>query len=99
MGLVHDWGLMIDLKIYCFNDFFRVVKSELLNKAESPDEGGPVSNESEEKEGDDSSEDDDEEFLDSYDDETIAKVAFTSVVDCVDRLIRLAAKIRKPIRF
>ena len=67
------------------------MKSELLNEAEYPDEG-PTSDES--GEIDESS--GDEGSLDGFDDETTAKVAFSSVVDCIDRLFRLSMKVRNP---
>lgn len=37
-----------------------------------------------------------EDSLDDYDDETTASAAFTSAVDCIDRLFRLTIKVRDP---
>jgi hypothetical protein len=67
------------------------VKSELLDAGEDLNED-PVPSKSEETDA----LSDDGDSLDGYDEGTTAEAAFTSAVDCIDRLFRLSMKVRNP---
>lgn len=67
------------------------MKSELLNRIQDSNED-PTLNVSEEIH----EISDDEDSLDGYDDGTVAEAAFTSAVDCIDRLYKLSMKVRNP---
>lgn len=78
---------------YFTDNLFRAVNSELLDAARDLNDGSASSQSGE---VDTVSDDDDEGSLDSYDDETTSETAFSSIVDCIDRLFRLSMKVRNP---
>lgn len=81
----------MDDEFKCFTDsLFRAVHSELLDAAGDLNEDSPSS---QSEEVDTFS---DEGSLDSYDDQTTSEAAFSSIVDCIDRLFRLSMKVRNP---
>ena len=82
---------MTDSSILLTTQLSPAVKAELLDAAEDDSEDS-VSSEAEEV----GSVSDDESSLDGYDDQTTSEAAFASLVDCVDRLLKLSMKVRNP---
>ncbi|EXJ84053.1 hypothetical protein A1O3_04720 [Capronia epimyces CBS 606.96] len=99
-GSKYPLGLAIyQIDLFSTNHLLLEVNDDIFKRAGSLENGSHPTEDVDNVKSDDDDDDDDDsddDSWDGFDDETLAQAAFKSVVDSIDRLFKLAMKVRDP---